>query len=82
VGVLNTQYGYYDCIQTVEERALTLLSLRIVDDVVFDVQNNIDADFCCALGIDIVFEVLNHIDFPPPRNTKIDLPITPDDEKQ
>lgn len=55
--------------------------MRIVDDVVFDVQNDIDADFCSALGIDVVFEVVNHIDFPQPRHTKIDLPITPDDEQ-
>lgn len=64
VGVLPSQIGVYECVQTVEERWLTLLSLTMVDDVIFDVNNEINEDFCCWLGIDKVFEVKNHIDFP------------------
>jgi hypothetical protein len=58
----------HPCIQTSEERGLTLLAMRCVNDVIFDVVNNIDTDFRAALGIDRVVNVVNHVDFPQPAD--------------
>ena len=58
--------GRFPCIQPLNERGLTMLSMRLVDDVVFDVRNHVNENFRRALGIDLVFGVDGHSDFVPP----------------
>lgn len=55
-----------EALQSLHERAISILSLKIVDDVVFDVQNRVDETFRRALGINSVYGVTNHCDFPDP----------------
>lgn len=49
--------------QSVHERGLMLLSLRTVDDVIFDVQKGFSQKFRKALGIDVTYAVSSHFDF-------------------
>eukprot|EP00928_Gymnodinium_smaydae_P030134 TRINITY_DN22481_c0_g1_i1.p1 TRINITY_DN22481_c0_g1~~TRINITY_DN22481_c0_g1_i1.p1 ORF type:complete len:475 (-),score=61.64 TRINITY_DN22481_c0_g1_i1:80-1504(-) len=63
VGVLPSSSDKYQCIQSLHERAMSLLSLRIVDDVVLEVQNRVDERFRRSLGIDVVAHVRGHPDF-------------------
>ncbi|CAD7929712.1 unnamed protein product [Amoebophrya sp. A25] len=50
--------------QTVHERGLAMLSLRLVDDVVFGVtQHRFSENFRRSLGIDVVYTVTGHPDF-------------------
>eukprot|EP00392_Amoebophrya_sp_AT5.2_P007606 g7621.t1 len=53
------------CFQTVHERGLAMLSLRLVSDVVFDTRPGraVNDDFRHSLGIDVVYGVKNHADF-------------------
>lgn len=43
------------CLQSLNERAISILSLKLVDDVVFDVQNRVDETFRRSLGISSVY---------------------------
>eukprot|EP00392_Amoebophrya_sp_AT5.2_P016436 g16698.t1 len=54
------------CLQSLHERAISILSLRCVDDVVLDVQNSVDETFRRSLGITAVYGVRNHCDFASP----------------
>ncbi|CAD7961240.1 unnamed protein product [Amoebophrya sp. A120] len=51
------------CLQSLHERAISMLSLRCVDDVVLDVQNKVDETFRRSLGITTVYGIENHCDF-------------------
>jgi len=62
VGVSGSFCG--PALQSSMERAISLLSLELVDDVVFDVVNPIDKTFMNAFRIDTVYAIDNHPDFP------------------
>lgn len=50
-------------LQSLHERGISMLSLKMVDDVVLDVKNAPDKDFRRALGIDCIYKVEGHVDF-------------------
>lgn len=60
---ISSAFSGHTIFQSVHERGLMLLSLRLVDDVIFDVQNAFTTKFKTALGIQRCYAVSNHFDF-------------------
>ena len=52
------------CLQSMMERGIQLLALKSVNDVVFDMRNAVDERFRRAMGVDCVYEIRGHCDFP------------------
>ncbi len=62
--------GKRTCVQSLHERGLTILSQKNVRDVLFSArpsvssQNKDDVTFLRSLGVDVVYTILEHPDFP------------------